>query len=689
MLKKKAPQTSKGTKDTDNKSQDEKARQLKPTKIIYLKSTKKPSVAKKAEKPKEIVKPKKAEKEAEPAKAKVKKVKVAKPKTKKAVKAEVKPEEKIEKKEEKTEKKNEVIEKAKIILTPKEEKPKEKEKAKEHEKPKHAQPKPKTVIKEEPKVELEKETEPEIVTTKIPVPVPVSPQPRSPIVTVMGHVDHGKTTLLDTIRKANVAAKEAGQITQHIGAYEVNVKIGKTEGRITFLDTPGHEAFTAMRARGTQVTDIVVLVVAADDGIMPQTIEAINHAKAAGVPLIVAMNKIDKEIANPEQLKQQLSNYELIPEEWGGTTIFLPVSALKGTGVEHLLEMILLQAEMLELKADPGIPGRGTIIEAKLDKHMGPVATVIVNEGTIRVGDNFIVATFDAENNIVSAIASSGKIRALINDRVQRVQSAGPSEPVEILGLTTVPQVGETIQVLNDKKLMREIEDSMKIRPSNIVAAPKKMTLEDLYVQVKEGDVKELKIVLKGDVQGSIEAINNTLEKISTEGVKLQVIHKGVGEISEADIMLASASNAIVVGFNTPINPNAKKVAQYEEVDIRLYRIIYDLAQDIKKALDGILPPKFEEMLIGKLEVTQTFEVSKVGTIAGCRVIEGKITRDSKARLLRGTEVIHEGKIASLKRFKEDAKEVEKGFECGVMFEKFNDVKIGDIIQAFGMQQIK
>ncbi|OIN97597.1 hypothetical protein AUJ66_02620 [Candidatus Desantisbacteria bacterium CG1_02_38_46] len=512
-------------------------------------------------------------------------------------------------------------------------------------------------------------------------------KPRPPIVTVMGHVDHGKTTLLDAIRQTNVAGGEAGQITQHIGAYEVDVKAGNTSGKIVFLDTPGHEAFTAMRARGTRVTDIVVLVVGADDGVMPQTIEAINHARAAQVPIVVAINKIDRETANPEQVKQQLSNYNLIPEDWGGETIFSPISALKKEGIDHLLEMILLQAEMLELKADPTVPARGTVIEARLDKHMGPVATVVIKEGTLRVGDTFIIGTQDGESIVPTGSGGIGKVRALLNDRSLRVKEAGPSTPIEVLGLENVPQAGEILYVITDKKILKEIEEKKKL--THLIAPPKRLTLEDLYKQVKEGEVKELKIVIKGDVQGSVEAITKGLEKTTSEEVKLQIIHKGVGEINEADIMLASASNTIVIGFNVIINPNARKLAQYEEVDVRLYKVIYDLLSDVKKALEGMLPPKFEEVIMGRVEVTTIFQVSKVGTIAGCRVTDGKVTRDARVKLLRKEVVIYEGKISSLKRFKEDAKEVEKGFECGLMLDNFNDIKEGDVIEIYGMQQVK
>jgi len=509
----------------------------------------------------------------------------------------------------------------------------------------------------------------------------LKPLPRPPIVAVMGHVDHGKTTLLDAIRHTNVAEKEAGQITQHIGAYEVDVAVGNTTGKIVFLDTPGHEAFTAMRARGAQVTDIVVLVVAADDGVMPQTVEAIDHARAADVPIIVAINKIDKENANPEQVKQQLANYNLIPEEWGGNTICVPISALRREGLNDLLEMILLQAEILELKADPTVPATGTIIEARVDRHIGPVATVIVRQGTLRVGDSFFVGP---DQDTLSS-GRTGKVRALINHRGIKIDEAPPSTPVEVLGFTAVPQVGEVLKVITDKKLLKEIEESSQERA--VVAPPRRFTLDDLQKEIKERKVRELKIILKTDVQGSLEALLKAFQNLGMEEVKLNVIHKGIGDIGESDVMLASASNGIIFGFNVSTTQNAQKLAQYEEVEIRTYRVIYDLISDLKKALEGMVLPKFEEVNIGRVEVLAIFRVSQVGTVAGARVLEGKIVRDAKARLIREGKIIYDGKISSLKRFKEDVKEVEKGFECGFTLEGFNDIKEHDIVQVYEMRQ--
>jgi len=509
----------------------------------------------------------------------------------------------------------------------------------------------------------------------------LNPMPRPPIVTVMGHVDHGKTTLLDAIRQTNVAGKEAGQITQHIGAYEVDIKAGSSSGRVVFLDTPGHEAFTAMRARGAQLTDIVILVVSADDGVMPQTTEAIDHARAANVPIIVAINKIDKANANPEQVKQQLSNYNLIAEDWGGDTLCVPVSAIKRQGLDKLLETILLQAEMLELKADPAVPALATVIEARLDRHMGPVATVVVREGTLRIGDYFII-TPDIES--VSA-AVMQKVRALVNDRGERIQEAPPSTPVEVLGLTLVPQTGEILSVIADKKLLKEMQENEPEKPEAPQA--RKFTLEDLQQQIKDGEMKELKIVLKTDVQGSQEAIIKAFQKLSTEEVRLNVMHRAVGEINEADIMLASASGGIIFGFNVGMSLNAKKMAEYEGVDVRLYRIIYEIVDDIKKAMDGLLPQKFEEIIIGRAEIQQVFKISNAG-IAGSRVTDGKITRDAKVRLIREGKVVYDGKITSLRRFKDDVKECEKGFECGLTLDKFDDFKEHDVVQAYEMQPV-
>ncbi len=497
--------------------------------------------------------------------------------------------------------------------------------------------------------------------------------PRAPVVTIMGHVDHGKTTLLDRIRHANVAASEAGGITQHIGAYQVDVK-GK---KIVFLDTPGHEAFTSMRARGAQVTDIAILVVAANDGVMPQTIEALNHAKAAKVPIIVAVNKIDASGANPDHVKQQLAEHGLLPEDWGGDTIFVPVSALRGEGITELLDMIVLVSEMLELKAPVECPAKGTIIEAKLDKGRGPVATVLVEKGTLKVGD------------CVVAGSVSGRIRAMVNDKGQNIKIAGPSTPVEVLGITDVPQAGDPFQVTEDDRTAREIAakriDKEREKQQNIA----KISLDDLFAQIKSSEIKELKLLIKADVQGSAEAVKQSLEKLSNQEVKVVAIHTGVGAISESDIMLASASNAIIIGFNVRPDSIAKKAAEREYVDIRLYRIIYDAVDDIEKALKGMLEPKYKEEILGHAEVRTVFKVPKAGNIGGCYVTDGKILRIAKARILRDNIVIYEGELGSLKRFKDDVREVASGFECGIGFEKFNDIKEGDVIEAYQMTKIE
>jgi translation initiation factor IF-2 len=501
-----------------------------------------------------------------------------------------------------------------------------------------------------------------------------SKTPRPPVVTIMGHVDHGKTSLLDAIREANVVAKEAGGITQHIGAYQVGLK-----GRdITFLDTPGHEAFTAMRARGAQVTDIVILVVAADDGVMPQTREAVNHAKAAGVPIIVAINKIDKPEAKPERIKQELSDLQLIPEEWGGQTIFCEVSAKKRIGLEHLLEMILIQADVLELKANPDKMARATIVEAKLDKGRGPVATVLVQSGTLKQGDIFVSGS------------QYGRVRALINDKGERVESAGPAVPVEVIGFSGVPAAGERFVVLDEERKARQVAEfrSAKQRTAEL-AAMKKVTLEDLHSQIQEGMVKELNIVLKADVQGSAGAIVDSLEKLSTSAVKLKAIHSSVGAITETDVMLAAASNAIIIGFNIRPEPKAAELAQREGVDIRLYNIIYNIIDDIKAAMEGLLEPTLKEKVLGRAEVRQTFHVPKVGMIAGCYVTDGTVTRQSDgARVLRDNTVVYEGKLHSLRRFKDDVREVQTGYECGIGIENFNDIKVGDVIEVFAIEKI-
>jgi translation initiation factor IF-2 len=497
---------------------------------------------------------------------------------------------------------------------------------------------------------------------------------RPPVVTIMGHVDHGKTTLLDSIRHSKVTEQEAGGITQHIGAYQVTVN-GK---KITFLDTPGHEAFTTMRARGAQVTDIVVLVVAADDGVMPQTVEAINHAKAANVPIIVAINKIDKPDANPDRVMQELMEYNLVPEEWGGDTIYCKLSAKTGEGIDNLLEMILLVSEMEELKANPNRRATGTVIEAKLDKGRGPVATLLIQAGTLHVGDPIVVG------------CTYGRVRAMVNDTGRRVKEAGPSTPVEITGLHEVPQAGDRFMVFEDEKKARQIAEARAQKQLMEQRSMKaRVSLDDLFEQIKQGEMKELNIIVKADVQGSVEALVAALQKIDVEGVRVKIIHAAVGAITESDILLATTSNAIVIGFNVRPDSNAKRVAESEKVDIRLHRIIYKVIEEIEAAMKGMLDPEYEEKVIGQAEVRQTFKVSKVGTIAGCYVTDGKITRDSKVRLIRQGIVIYEGEIDSLKRFKDDVKEVMQGYECGLTIKNFNDIKEGDIIEAYIMQEVK
>jgi len=497
---------------------------------------------------------------------------------------------------------------------------------------------------------------------------------RPPIVTIMGHVDHGKTTLLDAIRTTNVTAQEAGGITQHIGAYQVEIK-GK---KITFLDTPGHAAFTSMRARGAQVTDITILVVAADDGVMPQTIEAINHAKAANVPIIVAVNKIDKPDANIDRIKQELTEHGLVAEEWGGDTIFVPISAKQRTNLEDILEMILLVAEVQELKASAASRPRGTVIEAELDKGKGPVATLLIQDGTLRVGD------------IVVAGTTYGKVRAMVNDRGRRVKDAPPAMPVSILGLSEVPSAGDTFVVYDDeRKAAKLVEKRVAKVRAEALGAQTRVTLDDLFSKIKEGEMKELNVILKGDVQGSVEALRGSLEKIEVEGVRVKVVHQGVGAINESDVILATASNAIVIGFNVRPNPSAEKMAESEKVDLRLYRVIYNAIEEVEAALKGMLDPVFKEVVLGRAEVRQTFKVSKVGMIAGCFVTDGKLVRNAEARVIRDGIVVFEGKFDALKRFKDDAKEVATGYECGVTIEKFNDIKEGDIIEAFQMEQVK
>jgi len=499
-------------------------------------------------------------------------------------------------------------------------------------------------------------------------------QLRSPVVTIMGHVDHGKTSLLDAIRTTNVTEGEAGGITQHIGAYEVELD-GK---KISFLDTPGHEAFTAMRARGAKVTDIVVLVVAADDGVMPQTKEAINHAKAAGVPIIVAINKMDKPDANPDRVKQELTEFQMLPEEWGGDTIFVEVSAKARTNLDQLLEMILLQAEVMDLKANPNKRAKGAIVEARIDKGRGPVATVLVQEGTLRIGDPIVTGVH------------FGRVRTMIDDRGGRVEAAGPSCPVEVTGLSGVPDAGDSFHSVEDDKTAKDVAQhrAQKIRETEL-AKTSKISLEQLYARIKEGDVKELKVIIKGDVQGSVEAVKDSLLKLATDACRLVVIHTAVGGIIESDITLASASDAIVLGFNVRPEPKAMALAEAEGVDIRLYNIIYDAVADIKDAMEGLLAPTLREKHLGRAEVRETFSVTKVGTIAGSYVVDGKIVRGAGVRLVRDNVVVWEGKMSSLKRFKDDVKEVATGYECGIGLENYNDLKVGDIIEAFEMESIK
>ncbi len=498
---------------------------------------------------------------------------------------------------------------------------------------------------------------------------------RPPVVTIMGHVDHGKTSLLDAIRASDVTAGEAGGITQHIGAYHVELDDGR---KVTFVDTPGHEAFTAMRARGAKVTDIVVLVVAADDGVMPQTREAINHSKAAGVPIVVAINKVDKPDANPDRVKQELTEFALVPEDWGGETIFVEVSAKARTNIDQLLEMILLQAEVMDLKANPDKRAKGTIVEARLDKGRGPVATVLVQEGTLRPGDPIVAGLH------------FGRVRTMNDDRGNRVEEAGPSIPVEVTGLSGVPEAGDNIYAVEDEKTAKDVAHhrQQKQREAEL-AKTSKISLDQLYARIQQGDVKELKVIIKGDVQGSVEAVKDSLLKLSTDACRLVVIHTAVGAIIESDITLASASDAIVLGFNIRPEAKAAALAENEGVDIRLYNIIYDAVADIRDAMEGLLAPTLREKALGRAEVRDTFSVSKVGTIAGCYVIEGKVQRNAQVRLVRDNVVIWQGKMNSLKRFKDDAREVATGYECGIGLENYNDIKIGDIIEAFEMEEVK
>ena len=500
-------------------------------------------------------------------------------------------------------------------------------------------------------------------------------QDRAPVIVVMGHVDHGKTSLLDYIRSSNVTAGEAGGITQAIGAYQVKVQ----DKMVTFLDTPGHEAFTAMRARGAMVTDIAILVVAADDGIMPQTVEAINHAKAANIPIIVAINKMDLPGANPENIKQQLTKYELVPEEWGGETIVCPISAKTGEGIDNLLDMVLLTAEMRELKANPNRAAMGAVIEARLDKGRGPVATLLVQNGTLNQGDIIIAGT------------AVGRVRAMTDYRGKKLKTAGPSVPVEITGMAEVPNAGDDFYAVADERMARELAEQRKQEKKDALNAPlaKKVSLDDLFSQIQEGEVKDLNIIVKADVQGSVEAVKQNLEKISNEEVRVKVIHGGVGAINESDIMLASTSNAIVVGFNVRPDSAAKAMAERNHVDMRMYRVIYECMEEIEAAMKGMLAPKYKEVELGTVEVRKVYKISNVGVVAGCYVTEGKVTRSAQLRLVRDGIVIHEGEIASLQRFKDSVKEVTSGYECGITLEKFSDIKPGDIFECFEMQEIE
>ncbi|HHU20751.1 MAG TPA: translation initiation factor IF-2 [Bacilli bacterium] len=496
---------------------------------------------------------------------------------------------------------------------------------------------------------------------------------RPAVVTIMGHVDHGKTTLLDSIRQTKVTAGEAGGITQHIGAYQIRAN----DKKITFLDTPGHAAFTSMRSRGAEITDIAILVVAADDGVMPQTVEAINHAKAAEVPIIVAVNKIDKETANPDRVMQELTEYQLVAEDWGGDTIFVPISALKNEGIDDLLEMVLLVAEVEELKANPNKRAYGTVIEAELDKGRGSVASLLVQGGTLRVGDPIVVGN------------TYGRVRAMVNDLGRRVKKVGPSTPVEITGLSDVPQAGDQFVVFEDEKSARQIGELRAQR--QIVerrGGQTKVSLEDLFEQIKQGEIKDINIILKADVQGSAEALASSLQKIEVEGVKVNIIHTGVGGITESDVILASASNAVVIGFNVRPDNNAKNTATAENVDIRLHRVIYKAIEEIEAAMKGMLDPEYQEKVIGQAEVRETFKVTRIGTIAGSYVTDGKITRDAGVRVIRDGVVIFEGEIDSLKRFKDDVREVAQNYECGITLQNFHDIKVGDIFECFIMEEI-
>ncbi len=497
---------------------------------------------------------------------------------------------------------------------------------------------------------------------------------RAPIVTIMGHVDHGKTSLLDAIRETNLTKHEAGGITQHIGAYQAKIK----GSAITFLDTPGHEAFTAMRARGAQVTDIVVLVVAADDGIKPQTREAIDHANAAGVPIVVAVNKIDKPDAKPDEVKKQLADLGLLPEDWGGQTIFTEVSALQKIGIDSLLEMILLQAEIMDLKANPTLRARGVVIESKLDKGRGPVATLVVEAGTLRVGDPFIVGPL------------FGKVRALINDKGAKIKKAPPATPVEVVGLPDVPQPGDKFMVVVDERRARQLSDQrLQQQREQLLAKTTRVTMDDLHQQILEGKIKELNLITKADVQGSLLAVREAFSKLDSDEVRIRIIHEAVGGITESDVLLATASNAIIIGFNVRPTDKAAQLATRDDVEIRLYRVIYDAINEMKKAMEGLLEPKFKERIVGRAEVREVFTLPKVGAIAGCHVGSGKVERNVEARLIRDSVVIYQGRIASIRRFKEDVKEVQAGYECGICLEKYQDIKQGDIIEPFVLDEIE
>ena len=499
-------------------------------------------------------------------------------------------------------------------------------------------------------------------------------QPRSPVVVVMGHVDHGKTSLLDAIRKTNVVSGEAGGITQHIGAYTVRVG----ENLITFLDTPGHAAFTSMRARGAMCTDIAILVVAADDGIMPQTVEAINHAKAAKIPIIVAINKMDKPGANPDRIKQQLTEYDLIPEEWGGETVVCPISAKQGTGIDELLEMVVLTAEVQELKANPNRPAKGTVIEARLDRSRGPIATLLVQNGTLKQGDVIIAGT------------AVGRVRVMTDDKGRTVKTAGPSIPVEITGLADVPAPGDEFNAVSDERMARELVEQRRQAEKDAAAKLNtKVTLDNLFAKMQEGEMKELNLIVKADVQGSAEALKASLLKLSNDEVRVKVIHAGVGAVNESDILLASTANAIVIGFNVRPDAAAQASAARARVDVRMYRVIYDAIDEIEAALKGMLAPKYKEMVIGHAEVRQTYKVSAVGTVAGCYVKDGRVSRDAQVRILRDNVVLHQGTVGSLQRFKDSVKEVAAGYECGMSIEKFNDIKEGDVFECFVMEEIK